>query len=165
MWRCSEKPCEDHRRYKNGHPLRQSQDVSFLSWKSCGSPGFLHESQISCVVARTDDWRWVAYCFVDTFFDAAQEAKESVLSYHKDSLGDERMRADPLTYGVTNADQPIQNPREYFLSLSDSCCPDQTRVAASGGEDIPKYSRIPAGVFRLVFFKPRCSRLEPYQMV
>ena len=117
VWRGSQKACEDHRRDANASPLRQSHDVSFLSWKSCGSPGFLYEAQISCVVAGSDEWRWVAYCFVDTYFDAAEEAKESVLSYHEDSLADEGMRADPFTFGITNADNPIQKPKEYFLMV------------------------------------------------
>jgi hypothetical protein len=69
------------------------------------------------VVAGSDEWRWVAYCFVDTYFDAAEEAKETVLSYHEDSLVAEGMRADPLTFGVANVDNPIQKPREYFLMV------------------------------------------------
>jgi hypothetical protein len=96
--------------------LRQSQDVSFLDWDS-SSPGFLYEAQISCVVAGFDEWVWAAYCFVDTYFDANEEARESVQAYHDDSLDDEGMRADPLTFGVINADQSIQNPREYFLMV------------------------------------------------
>jgi hypothetical protein len=117
VWRGSQKACDDHRRDANASPLRQSQDVSFLNWKSSGSPAFLYEAQISCVVAGSDEWRWVAYCFVDTYFDAAEEAKETVLSYHEDSLVAEGMRADPLTFGVANADNPIQKPREYFLMV------------------------------------------------
>ena len=117
VWRGSQKACEDHRRDTNASPLRQSQDVSFLNWKSSGSPGFLYEAQISFVVAGSDEWRWVAYCFVDTYFDTAEEAKETVLSYHEDSLVAEGMRADPLTFGVANADDPIQNPKKYFLRV------------------------------------------------
>jgi hypothetical protein len=116
-WRSSPKACEDHRRDANGSPLRQSQDVSFLNWQGSGSPGFLYEAQISCVVAGVDEWRWVAYCFVDTYFDATEEARETVLSYHEDSLVAEGMRADPLTFGVTKADDPIQEPRKYFLMV------------------------------------------------
>jgi len=116
VWRSSQIPCKDHRQYANGDPLRHSQDVSFLNWKSCGSSSFLYEAQISCVVAGSDEWRWVAYCFVDTYFDV-EEAKETVVSYHEDSLSDEGMRVDPFTHGVTNADKPIQNPGEYFLMV------------------------------------------------
>jgi hypothetical protein len=117
VWRGSQKAHEDHRRDANASPLRQSQDVSFLNWKSSRSPGFLYEAQISCVVAGSDEWRWIAYCFVDTYFDVAEEAKETVQSYHEDSLGPEGMRTDPLAYGVVDADNPIQDPRDYFLRV------------------------------------------------
>jgi hypothetical protein len=117
VWRSSQKLRKDHRQYANGDPLRHSRDVSFLNWKTCGSSGFLYEAQISCVVAGSDEWRWVAYCFVDTYFDADEEGKETVLSYHEDSLGGEGIRADPFTFGITSADTPIQKPREYFLMV------------------------------------------------
>jgi hypothetical protein len=69
------------------------------------------------VVAGSDEWRWIGYCFVDTYFDAVGEGKETVPSYHKDSLNDEGMRADPFTYDIADADKPIRNPREYFLMV------------------------------------------------
>jgi hypothetical protein len=115
VWRNSQKACEDHRRDTNARPLRQSQDVSFLNWESSESSSFLYEAQISCVVAGSDEWRWVGYCFVDIYFDAAEEAKETVLSYHEDSLVADGMRVDPFTRG--EADNPIQKPREYFLRV------------------------------------------------
>ena len=69
------------------------------------------------MVAGFDVWVWDAHCFVDTYFDAAEEARESVQAYHDDSLLEEGMRADPLTFGVINADESIQNPRAYFLMV------------------------------------------------
>jgi hypothetical protein len=119
VWRKSQKACEDHRRDANARPLRQFRDVSFLDWRSSGSSSFLYEAQISCLVAGTDERRWVAYGLVDNYFDAAEEGKETVLSYHKESVeeDDEGMRVDPLTFGTCNADNPIWNPREYFLMV------------------------------------------------
>ena len=117
VWRSSQKPCEDHRQYANGDPLRHSQDVSFLEWEAYGSSSFLYEAQISCVVAGLDEWRWIAYCFVDTYFDTLEGGKETVLSYHEDSLTNKGIRADPLTFGVTDADKPIHDPRDYFLTV------------------------------------------------
>jgi len=116
VWRSSPKAREDHRRDANASPLRQSQDVSFLNWKSFGPPGFLYEAQISCVVAGLDEWRWVGYCFIDTYFDA-EDDKETVQSYYKDSLADEGMSTDPFTFGIADADKPIQEPKEYFLMV------------------------------------------------
>ena len=112
-WR--EEPCKDQRRYKNGDAVRHCEDVSFLNWRTASPQGYLHEAQISCVVAGRDVWRWVAYCFVDTYFDPDSEGKETVSQYHKDSLGDECELMDPLTYGVKRLGDPIQDPKEYFL--------------------------------------------------
>lgn len=67
------------------------------------------------MITGTDNWRWVAYCFVDVYF--AQDGKESVSQYHEDSLGEDGIRADPLTLGNGDADRPIQDPREYFLEV------------------------------------------------
>jgi hypothetical protein len=117
VWRMSDKACEDHRLDANASRLRQSQDVSFLNWKSSSSSNFLYEAQISCLVAGADHSRWVAYCFVDTYFDAPGDAKETVESYHEDSLGDGGIHMDPFTFGVKSAERGIQTPREYFLSV------------------------------------------------
>ena len=153
VWRGSKKAHEDHRRDANASPLRQSQDVSFLSWKNSESPGFLYEAQISCVVAGSDEWRWVAYCFVDTYFDAAEEAKETVLSYHEDSLVDQGMRADPFTFGVADADNPIQKPREYFLMVLhiriDQVKREWQQVVAKVQQSIREYMQV-----RSLFFLP-----------
>ena len=144
-WRSSQKSYEDHRQYANGDPLRHSQDISFLNWKACGSSSFLYEAQISCVLAGSDDWRWVAYCFVDTYFDALEEARESVLSYHEDSLSN-GMRADPLTFGVASADDPIQKPREYFLMVFririDQVKREWQQVVAKVQQSVREYAQV-----------------------
>jgi hypothetical protein len=115
VWRMSDKAREDHRLNANAGRLRQSRDVSFLNWESSGSSYFLYEAQISCLVAGSDESRWVAYGFVDTYFDAAGDGKETVEGYHEDMDGG--MHADPLTYGVIDAEKAISTPREYFLSV------------------------------------------------
>jgi hypothetical protein len=116
-WRMSDKAREDHRLDANASRLRQSRDVSFLNWERSWSSDFLYEAQISCLVTGSDESRWVAYCFVDTYFDAADEAKETVEAYHEDSLMDGGMHVDPLTFGVIAAEKAISTPREYFLSV------------------------------------------------
>ncbi|KAE9375126.1 hypothetical protein N431DRAFT_402425 [Stipitochalara longipes BDJ] len=118
-WRISSKPHQDHRLDANANSLRQSRDVSFLNWKGSDSSerDFLYEAQISCLVAGTDEWRWVAYGFVDTYFDAADEAKETVKGYHEDATKDGGLHTDPLTFGVMDAEKAISTPREYFLSV------------------------------------------------
>ena len=113
--RSSQKPCEDHRQYANGNRLRCSQDVSFLNWRTSGSSDFLYEAQISCLVAGSDERRWVAYCFVETYFDAFEEKRETVKSYHEESVASDGTRMDPFTKGQTSVEYPMLNPREYFL--------------------------------------------------
>jgi len=115
VWRPWQKSLPDHRRNRNGVPLRHSQDVSFLTLGTDGTPGFLHEAQISCTVAGSDDWRWVAYCFAEAYFDLVDKGKETALEYHEDSLHEIGMQSDPFTYGTTSTDHSSQNPREYFL--------------------------------------------------
>ena len=114
VWRESETAREDHRLNYNAERFRQSQDVSFLNWESSVS-NFLYEAQISCLISGTDDWRWVAYCFVDTYFDA-DEGKETVEAYHEISeAGEVIFAADPLTFGTSDANMSMQTPREHFL--------------------------------------------------
>jgi hypothetical protein len=95
VWRESPKAREDHRR-----------DATFL-----------YEAQISGLVAGTDETRWTAYAFVDNYFEADGEWKETVASYHEDGLDVEGMLVDPLTLGTCAVDMPIWNPRSYFLMV------------------------------------------------
>lgn len=115
VWRESPKAHEDHRLHANRRPLRQSQNVSFLDRTSSETPSFLYEAQVSCLVSGTDESRWVAYVFVDNYFEVDGEGKETVSSYHEDSLGEDGERMDPLTYGTCPVDRPDWNPRKYFL--------------------------------------------------
>ncbi|KAJ9500399.1 hypothetical protein H2202_004194 [Exophiala xenobiotica] len=73
-WRSSLEPREDSRLDRSGQPLRHVRDVSLLN--SDGETSFLYEAQISCVVAGIDDWRWVAYCFVDSYFDGENTTQD-----------------------------------------------------------------------------------------
>jgi hypothetical protein len=176
-WRTSPKALEDHRRDTNATPLRQSLDVSFLNSKSTGSSSFLYEAQISCIIAGTDECRWVAYCFVDTYFEA-EEAKEKVQSYHEDSLVDEGMFADPFTFGERDADDPIQKPREYFLEVFrvriDQVKCEWEQVVAKVQESIRKYVLVrtvfsfelgaPGGSVR-IYFKFQSTRYRYERVV
>jgi len=71
---------------------------------------------MSCLVAGEDESRWVAYGLFDTYFDAVDEAKETVEAYHEDAVKEDGMNADPLTFGVIDAEKTKRTPREYFLS-------------------------------------------------
>jgi hypothetical protein len=105
----------DPRKYANGDPLRQVHNISFLDWKKSKTSTFLYEAQVSCVVAGPDEWRWIAYCFIDTYFQEPKE-RETVSSYC-DSSQSQDVKQDPFTRGETLADGKLQNPREFFLMV------------------------------------------------
>ena len=71
---------------------------------------------MSCLIAGEDEWRWIAYGFFDTYFDAVDEAQETVEAYYEDAIKEGGMNADPLTFGVIDAEKTRRTPREYFLS-------------------------------------------------
>lgn len=116
-WRNTETQIEDHRRDAHGRPMRQSHDVSFLNWQSDGSRSFIYEAQNSCVVAGSDVWRWVAYCFVESYFDIDDEARETVMAYHMDSQIDGGVLMDPCTFGRFPLDDNIKDPKTWFLRV------------------------------------------------
>ena len=111
-------PCErpnDRRRFSNGDILRRCRDLSFLNQSRTEASEYLYQAQISCVITGPDRWRWVAYCFVDVYYET--EGKETVSQYYEDSMGEDGLRTDPLTLGCVDADTPIRDPREYFLKV------------------------------------------------
>ncbi len=75
---------------------------------------FIHEAQISCAITGIDDWRWTAYCFVDTFFDE-EDGRESLVQYAEGER--EGFEGDLFTNGEFDAGWPIWSPREYFLQV------------------------------------------------
>jgi hypothetical protein len=107
---------KDTRKKFDGKPLRQSWDLPLLpgsmnastSTDRCHS---LYEAKISVAVAGIDRSVWIAYGFVDTYF----ESDESVDRYHR--WKGRRGWADPLADGQIDADNPIWTPREYFLKV------------------------------------------------
>lgn len=101
----------------NGGPLRHYLDASFLASAESYSHIYLYEAQISFVVTGTDESRWEAHCFVDTYFDEGDPRRETVAEYHKDREFEGGINADPLTYGHLDAEAPIRDPRKYFLMV------------------------------------------------
>jgi hypothetical protein len=107
------------RRQSSNEPtLRRSTNVSFLNGPTTICSEWLHEAQISCLVTGSDESRWVAHLWVDTsYFDPNDEDREDVFEYETDAREDSGMHADPLTYGVDDANTPIWDPRTYFLTV------------------------------------------------
>jgi predicted XRE-type DNA-binding protein len=53
---------------------------------------------------------WTGYCFIDTHFQSQHE-KQCIENYC-----DSQMQADPLTDGKHDAELPILNHEDYFLT-------------------------------------------------
>ena len=113
--RRSPQPQEDHRRDANNKPLRKAIDVSFLSPRDDESLNYFYEGQVSCTISGVNAFIWVAYCFVDTYFDRGSEERETLRKYHEEREGEEGDNMDPLTKGTQPANYPIWDPRAYFL--------------------------------------------------
>ncbi|KLO83363.1 Uncharacterized protein LW93_15033 [Fusarium fujikuroi] len=97
----------DLRKKRNGKPLRQSRQPYYLKFGDANEPQVhIYETQVSCLIAGIDEDSWVAYQFVDTYYQGnaslAQDEENGV-------------KPDPLTGGLFDANLPIWTPREYFL--------------------------------------------------
>jgi hypothetical protein len=68
----------------------------------------MHEAQISIIICGSDFRRWIAYSFVDTKFD------DKELEETDEDLPNEE---DPIAGGKIDANDPIDDPREYFLTV------------------------------------------------
>ena len=114
---------EDCRKDDKDRPMRQSYDVSHLNdWQSGSDTphAFIYEAQTSCVVAGSDVSRWVGYCFVESYFDVNEEARETVMAYLDDSNTEEGVLMDPCTFGRIRVEDNIKDPREWFLVVFQS---------------------------------------------
>ncbi|KAH7136311.1 hypothetical protein EDB81DRAFT_693338 [Dactylonectria macrodidyma] len=119
------KPPRDHRGKGPNATLRQVIDLSFLTRMPAGSSppfelNYLCQAQVSVLITGSDPWRWVAYCFVDNYFDQ-EDTGDSADVYHEEREVDEVahvvIQPDPLTAGGLDANRPIKGPREYFLAV------------------------------------------------
>ncbi|KAM6537878.1 hypothetical protein FALCPG4_003777 [Fusarium falciforme] len=112
VWREEDTLRPDPRKKRTDKPLRRSFRLHHLEDER--SEGALqvciYEAQVSCLVAGLDNHSWVAYLFLDTYYQE-ESSSESVEFYHSQ----EDLRTDPLTAGIRDSDMPIWTPREYFL--------------------------------------------------
>jgi hypothetical protein len=106
-------PPEESVRKVNEKPRRRWTDMSFLKIDTSESQDRkskevwgIHEVQTTCVVAGSDDWRWVGYGFVDAEIDG------SLTDLSEDDLSFDRIAA-----GELEANIPIWRPRDYWLKL------------------------------------------------
>ncbi|KAH6887711.1 hypothetical protein B0T10DRAFT_549674 [Thelonectria olida] len=119
VWVRRDKKPEDPRLKRDGTPLRQVLDLSFLS-QSDDLPDppkadYLCKAHISVSILKIDIRRWVVYCFLDTYYDNSLN-QESVEKYHS-LMESNGFRVDPLTHGRLSANTPILDPWEYFWTV------------------------------------------------
>ncbi|KAH9203329.1 hypothetical protein DL95DRAFT_321621 [Leptodontidium sp. 2 PMI_412] len=100
----------------NTKPRRRWTDLSFLQLDATETQDQdpkevwgIHEAQISFVVTGTDDWRWVAFCFVDTEIDGVlADSSNTDLCF------------DQIAAGQLQANFPIWRPRDYWIKIFDT---------------------------------------------
>ncbi|KIW81718.1 hypothetical protein Z517_04744 [Fonsecaea pedrosoi CBS 271.37] len=138
---------EDHRKWAHSRqPLRETVDVSFLNQ---------HHGEVLCkavltaMISGSDIEHWTAYLFADTYFDAQDAGRETVLEYRKDKESEEGMNADPLTYGEIDADLPFWDPRKYFLIMAryrlQQVAKEWTQVVARFGTSFADFQKSHGG--------------------
>lgn len=105
---------KDKRKRGNGKLLRRSFALRCLDDEENENLFgiHIHEAQISCLISGLDHDSWVAYLFIDTYYQG-QESYESVEYYHSQ----EDFEPDPFTAGTMDSNLPIWAPREYFLTV------------------------------------------------
>ncbi|KAM5349660.1 hypothetical protein ACJ41O_006165 [Fusarium nematophilum] len=116
VWREDGPQHRDSRKKQNGETLRKSRQLQHLGIEGDeSSQVYIYEAQVSCLVTGLDQESWVAYLFLDTYYQGTASS-ESVTYYHrKGEDGGQLYKPDPLTAGTCNAQKPIWTPREYFL--------------------------------------------------
>ncbi len=137
VWRTTREPKHDVRRKADRKtPMRKSRNLSFLETddpSGRGEDDWLHQAQVSCLVTGHSSTYWTAFCCVDTYFDG-DLSEDSIMRY--DEIRESGVLCDPLTRGKFDADMPIWDPREYFLTvLYTSRTPRLRRVERSRLDD------------------------------
>ena len=69
----------------------------------------IRESQFSLVICGPDHGHWVGYNFID---DDSDEEDLTIYSFDYEVNNE-----DPISLGKLDADQPIWDPREYYLTI------------------------------------------------
>jgi hypothetical protein len=101
---------------ENVKPRRRWTDLSFLELETRESQKEEHqdpnevwgilEAHISCVVAGTDNWRWIAYGFVDTEIDGVLADADP-----------EELKMDQISAAKLGITTPIWHARDYWIKI------------------------------------------------
>ncbi|KAF2280931.1 uncharacterized protein EI97DRAFT_14260 [Westerdykella ornata] len=102
-----------------GKQHRKWRDLTFLingSFKPQKELTGIHDAHISIVICGTDEKRWIAYSFVDSYFDDGDEMGSDEFS-HVVAMADQI--AGCGNYGMPiNANNPIWDPLLYFSKVA-----------------------------------------------
>jgi hypothetical protein len=89
-------------------PFRRSRNLPLPRDQSSAEQDCAyHEAQISFLLTGIDEWFWMSYCLVDTYFGSGLERANYL---DEDNLIDPASSSIWLMY-------PTWNPREYFLRV------------------------------------------------
>ena len=130
--------------------LRHSSDIPVRHVGEAADATY-HEAQISFLLLGSDEWFWTAYCFVDTYFGSEYSCEE----YLNATSGPPAtaLSLDPPTGGEKLLDDPIWNPRGYFLAVlarrMDQVSKEWSNLVATVNNRLTDYVRL----------SPRASRV------
>ena len=91
-----------------GGPLRQSTELPEKP------DAVYHEAQVSFLLFGPDEWFWTVYCIVDTYF-GSEISNEEYLEAVSGPPEYAPFPQDPPTGGEKLLNEPVWNPRGYFL--------------------------------------------------
>lgn len=107
-----EDPCKEAKH----EPFHNWIDLSFLGLEMRKTRGYrLHQAHFTLVIYGLNNLRWVAYAFENNHHD---ERFEKDLEEEKENYSYDSFHEDPIASDGRNgvdANQPIHDPREYFL--------------------------------------------------
>ncbi|RBR26965.1 uncharacterized protein FIESC28_00233 [Fusarium coffeatum] len=121
-WRCTREELRDTRRKVDGSPLREVCSMHFIRGKlsePVREVDYLCEGQLSVLIAAIDRRIWTGYCFVDTYYQPRSQ-RQTVEDFCKDDANPDDLQTDPFINGECDADNPIVDAVEYFMTSLNS---------------------------------------------
>lgn len=97
-------------------PHRKGRDVSFLD-DTGRKIQYIYPASYSCVVVGTDQWNYLAYCFIDTYFDESDSRRESAEGHHEMRNEGGGLPLDPCGDNTFITEYLAANPRCWFLAV------------------------------------------------
>lgn len=112
--RKSAHPNQDARTGADGNPLRKHQDLTYLQWDQVDQAQYLYEAHRSCVLSGMSDQQWDVCCFVDGWFDADDDDRETAETYYECDAPNGGQQVDACMLGKRPVTPLIRNPRQWF---------------------------------------------------